>query len=138
MKYKNTKTKVSFQGTIYEFSSIAEANHFNMLSLLLKQGKISDLILQPTYELTKGFKINTNATKSGESKVSGMKYTPDFSYLQDGKQIVVEVKGKVTTDYAMRKKLFLSIAYEKYGVNEFVEVFVKNTFVYDCKSVVKN
>lgn len=135
MKYKNTKTKVSFQGTIYEFSSLAEANHFNMLTLLLKQGKIIDLALQPTYELTQPFKINTTATKSGKSKISGMKYTPDFSYTQDGKLIVVEVKGKITTDFVMRKKLFLAIASEKYSVDTFIEVFAKETYRYDCKSI---
>lgn len=134
MKYKNRKCAVSYNGKSYKFDSKAEMNYFILLTQKLKQGKISDLILQPTYELTKGFKINTTATKSGKSTVSGMKYTPDFSYIQDGKQIVVEVKGKITVDYTMRKKLFLAKAKE-FGIDEFIEVFAKNTFYYDCNSV---
>ena len=130
MKYKNKKSTCNHVKQSLVFSSKAEMNYFLLLQAKLKQGKISDLILQPPYQLTDSFIIKTNATKSGKSTISAMKYTPDFEYIENGKKIVVEVKGTVTTDYIMRKKLFLAKARE-FGVGIFIEVFAKKTIIYE-------
>lgn len=135
MKYHNHKCRLTLDNNTYSFDSKAEMNYFVLLHNKLKQGKISDLVLQPEYNITRTFKIATTATKSGKSIVTGLKYTPDFKYIEDGKVIVVEVKGQKTADYQMRKKIFLSRA-KDLGVDTFIEVFAKSIIKYDCNSVI--
>ena len=103
-KYHNVE--VEFKGI--RFKSKKEQRRFLELYQLYKAGAITDLKLQPQFTL-----IESYIKPSGE-KVSGMKYTADFSYLRDGQLFVEDVKSKVTktTDYKIRKNLMLDI----YGI----------------------
>lgn len=134
-KYNNDKLTIEFHGNTYNFDSMAEANHFILLSKRLEKGEIDQLKLQPSYILTSPFIIATDKTKSGKSRVSHLRYSPDFEYYEKGKKIVVEVKGMKTTSYQMRLKLFLACAYEKHEVDTFIEITLKQSIKYECSSV---
>jgi len=134
-KFIATKTVIEFQGKKYPFPSKAEARHFVELTERLKKREITKLKLQPEFRLTDSYTIATNKTKSGKSTVTGLKYTPDFEYYENGKKVIVEVKGQKTKDYQMRLKLFLSVAYSKYGVDTFIEVVGSKSSRYECASI---
>ena len=88
-----------------KFSSIKEANRYAELKLLEKAQEITYLKLQPSFTLLESFKYQ------GET-IRGMKYTADYYYIdKEGNEVIEETKGFKTTDYTMRKKLFL----HKYG-----------------------
>lgn len=135
MKYKNKKCKTIFAHQEYSFDSIAEMKYFLKLGERLKRFQIEKLKLQPCFVLSEPFQIHTNKTKSGKSDVTAVRYTPDFEYFEDGKRIVVEVKGMKTTSYQIRLRLFLSQAYEAHGIDTFIEVQNGKEVVYDCSSV---
>jgi len=134
-KYKNKKCSTIFQNETYHFDSKAEMAYFNLLTPRLKKFQIEKLKLQPQFQLSEPFTIATNKTKSGKSRMAAMIYTPDFEYFENGKKIVVEVKGKITTDYRIRLKLFLVTAYAKYGVDTFIEVIRGKEIRYECGSI---
>lgn len=134
-KFGAKKTVITFQSKEYEFDSKAEANHFIELCTRLKRFEIEKLSMQPEFILSEGYTIATDKTQSGKSKVSGMKYTPDFKYYENGKLVIVEVKGQKTEAYTMRFKLFLSIAYTKYKVDTFIEIVDGKATRYECASV---
>ncbi|ADV47042.1 DUF1064 domain-containing protein [Nitratifractor salsuginis] len=106
MRHKYRAKKITIDG--YTFDSRAEGRRYQELRLLERAGKIQDLQLQPVFYLAERYKIATNTTKNGKSTVGGLKYTADFQYVQDGRMVVEDVKGMVTTDYNMRKKLFMA------------------------------
>ncbi len=95
-KYKNKKTIVDN----IKFDSKAEANRYIELKLLEKSGKISDLELQPKFELQEKY-INNK----GE-KIRAITYKADFCYLERNKIVVEDVKGVITKEFAIKKKLF--------------------------------
>lgn len=77
-----------------EFHSEKEARHYGQLKIRLLAGEITNLELQPTFEITIGGK-----------KV--FKYIADFRYLVDGVPIVVDVKSPATRKketYRLKKK----------------------------------
>jgi len=136
-KHNNAqKTTVVFQSQSYDFPSKAEADHFLILANRVKRFEIDKLSLQPEFRLTDTFIVETDKTKSGKSTVTGLKYTPDFKYYENGKLVIVEVKGRKTKDYKMRLNLFLSMAYSKYGVDTFIEVTGGKETRYECSSVI--
>ena len=68
----------------------------------LKSGEISDLILQPEYELIPSARI------PHEKPLRAHKYTADFQYVQDGKIVIEDVKSDYTRksrDYIINRKL---------------------------------
>jgi len=134
-KYNNKMCSTVYGGRTYRFDSKAEMAHFIKLSKLLSKKKITQLQLQPEFVIANAFKIGTNKTKSGKSKIGQLKYTPDFQYVEDGKNVVVEVKGMKTTAYTMRFKMFLAIAHNKYKIDTFIEVTNGIQTIYDCASV---
>ena len=111
-----------FNNESYTFDSKAEMTHFAKLGNRLKRGQIERLKLQPQFTLQEGFKLNTDKTKSGKTKVPSMVYTPDFYYIENGKTIVVEVKGFSDTAFNIRKRLFLAML-EEFDVDEYQLVF---------------
>ena len=76
------------------FSSKLEASRYLELKILEKAGEISNLKLQPVFNLiANGIYV-------------GM-YTPDFIYtLPSGEAVIEEVKGFRTKDYSLRKRVF--------------------------------
>ena len=106
MKYNNKKTFVDG----IKFDSKRESDRYIELKLLERSGQISDLILQPRFELIPNYEI------SGR-KVRKTVYVADFQYTENGKIIVEDAKGFKTKDYLIKKKLFEF----KYGI-EITEV----------------
>ena len=128
-KYKNIKCTHIFQNKTYYFDSILEKNHGVELFKQLKDGKISDLVLQKEFQLLEPFTVNTNSTKNKRSRQRAITYVADFSYIRDGKKIVADSKGFCTAIYSLKKKLFLS-QLKEHRVDEFQEVFKAETITY--------
>ena len=101
MKYRNNIRKTE-DGT---FHSDGEYRRWIELKWMQRAGKISDLKRQVRYELIPSQKGETRT----ERKVV---YVADFVYVQNGKTIVEDFKGKKTTDYILKRKLMLY----KYGI----------------------
>ncbi len=101
-KYRNKKTQRIIGKDVYKFDSLKEARHFDKLYLLAKQGKISDLTLQPSYDLIPKQTWNNKTLRK-------ITYKADFRYIQNGKTYVVDVKGMLTDVYKIKMRLFLLI-----------------------------
>lgn len=91
-KYGTIKTTVNG----IKFDSKKEAKRYVQLTLMEKHGLISDLTLQPRFDLI------VNGTKIGF-------YKADFQYAQDGKTVVEDVKGMKTPIYNLKKKMIKAI-----------------------------
>lgn len=98
-KYKNKK--VVYQGK--KFDSQKEFERYLWLKSKQNRGEISDLRLQVRYDLIKGVKI------AGElKKRPTVRYIADFVYVQNGVQVVEDVKSPITAKnavYRMKKHL---------------------------------
>lgn len=100
-KYNNKKTEID--GIV--FDSKKEANRYQELKLLERAGKISDLTLQPEFELQEAFE------KHGK-KFRPIKYKADFSYIEINedqylnKVIVEDTKGFRTKEFELKYKMF--------------------------------
>lgn len=108
-KYNNVKIVVD--GITYD--SKAEYKCINDLKLKEREGYISNLQIKPKYILLESFKDNQGNT------IRQIAYTPEAYYIQNGQEIVLEVKSEPTkTDaYTIRKKLFL----KRYPHIKFIE-----------------
>ncbi len=95
-KYRNRKTIVDG----ITFDSKAEARRYVELKLMEDTGHIKDLKLQPKFELQEKYKNNKGQT------VRAITYKADFSYIENGKLIVEDVKGVETKEFKLKKKLF--------------------------------
>lgn len=94
-KYRNKK--VEFDGI--KFDSERERDRYAELKLLAKAGEITDLKLQPVFELIPAIREN------GKTVQTAIKYRADFSYKKDGKLVVEDAKGVKTEVYKLKKKL---------------------------------
>lgn len=93
-KYRNVPTEVDG----IRFASRREANRYCELMLLVRAGTISNLELQPRYNLTiNGVKVAT--------------YVADFRYEESatGAVVVEDAKGVRTPVYRLKKKLMSAI-----------------------------
>ena len=110
-KYHSKKTVVDG----IEFDSKKEANRYTELKLLVRAGKIRDLVLQPEYELIPKFK------KNGKTYRKTI-YRADFSYfdIEANEYVTEDIKSPITKTpvYMLKKKLLLY----KYGDINFREV----------------
>lgn len=107
-------TKFHNQQTIVDeiaFDSKKEADHYRLLKMRLRMGEITDLELQPVFEIY----IDT----LDRGRISIGKFTPDFRYWEirspDNHVLrVVDVKSQPTktTAYQLRKRLVEAI----YGI----------------------
>lgn len=97
-KYHSVKTEVD--GVV--FDSRAESRRYEELTLLERIGEISDLRLQPEYELQAGF------VHRGK-KIRPIVYRADFSYTENGVLVVEDVKSPATRTplFEVKRKLFL-------------------------------
>jgi hypothetical protein len=95
-KYGNRKTEMA--GIL--FDSKAEAERYGELLLMVAVGEISDLVLQPEYELQPKFK------RDGKT-IRAITYRADFRYREGDRVIVEDVKGMKTQQFELRKKMFL-------------------------------
>lgn len=97
-KYRAVKTVVDG----IKFDSKKEAARYVQLKLMVKSGTVTDLELQPRYDLI------INRQKCGF-------YKADFRYFENGKEVVEDVKGMKTPIYNLKKKLIKAI----YGIEIF-------------------
>jgi len=78
------------------FDSQAEATRYGVLKVIQSAGLITDLRLQVPYQIT----------------VNGKKvcrYVADFVYIENGKEVVEDVKGMKTPVYNLKKKLMEAV-----------------------------
>lgn len=94
----------------HKFPSKMEGNRYIKLREMQREHKISDLELQPPFLLQEGF------TRDGK-KYRPITYVADFKYKMGDKTIVEDVKGYLTPEYKIKKKLLLY----KYSDFEFRE-----------------
>lgn len=97
-KYNNKKVVVDGQ----KFDSKKEAYRYQALKKLEKNGYISDLQTQVVFELAPSVIINGR-------KKPALKYKADFVYMNNGKKIVEDVKGVLTTVYKIKRHLMKSV-----------------------------
>ena len=96
-KYNNIKKTIDN----ITFDSIKESQRYLELKMLLKTKRISDLMLQPSFELQPMF-IDRHSVKH-----RAINYVADFSYYEGGIRIIEDVKGMKTEVYKIKKKLFI-------------------------------
>lgn len=90
----------------HTFASTRELNRYKELLLLEQAGEISNLELQPKYE------VIPRQVKADGSVERAAPYTADFRYVEDGRVVVEDVKSKATAklrDYVLRRKLMLYV-----------------------------
>lgn len=97
-KYNNRKTEVDG----IKFASKRESDRYKELKLLESIDMISDLVLQPRFELQPAF------VHDGK-KVEPIAYVGDFQYTdnESGLTILEDSKGFRTDVYRLKKKLLL-------------------------------
>ena len=100
-KYGNKKTPRIVNGIEVKFDSIKEARYYDKLYLRAKAGQITELTLQPKYELIPTIKWNGKTLRK-------ITYSADFRYVENGKTYVIDVKGMLTDVYKIKMRLFVS------------------------------
>lgn len=98
----NGRSKYHAKKTVVDgipFDSKREADRYLVLKSMEEDGTIEDLRRQVRYELIPAFDVN------------GVHYRPvfyvaDFVYVEDGKEVVEDVKGMRTDVYRLKSKLF--------------------------------
>lgn len=99
-KYRNIVTEVDG----IKFASAAESRRYSELRLLVRAGAITDLTLQPRYEIIPKY-INAKGRK-----VQAAYYVADFNYYDttEGEYVIEDVKRPQTATavYKLKKKLF--------------------------------
>ena len=98
-KYRNQK--IYCETSKRYFDSKKEHERFHELNLLLKANEITDLTLQPKFELQQKFKKNNKSYRKIE-------YIADFMYYDNKlkKMVIEDTKGYKTKDYLLKKKMF--------------------------------
>lgn len=101
-KYHARKTTVDG----ITFDSRKEADRYLVLKGMEEDGLIEDLRRQVRYELVPAFDVDGRHYRP-------VCYVADFVYVEDGQEVVEDVKGMRTDTYRLKSKLF---AY-RYGVS---------------------
>ena len=104
-KYGNKRTKLDG----INFDSEKEAGRYADLLMMQKAGIISSLERQKPFELQPAF------YDSDGIKHQPIKYVADFVYMQDGKQVIEDVKSDGTRKnqvYKLKKKMMLYHGWE--------------------------
>lgn len=82
------------------FDSKAERDYYIYLLSLKQAGEVTEIRLQPEFELQPAYKL-------GKNKRRAIKYTADFEVTySDGRREVVDVKGFAARDFSLRKRMF--------------------------------
>lgn len=112
-KYNNKK--VEFDGIT--FDSTKEGKRYLFLKDAQEKGLISNLELQPKFELIPSIKENYVKHLKTKDKICertvqlAITYTADFSYVKDGVRIVEDVKASpklesLDKSFLLKKKIF--------------------------------
>jgi uncharacterized protein YejL (UPF0352 family) len=94
-KYRAVKTN--------GYASKKESKRAQELALMAAGGLITNLMEQVSYQL-----IPSQRNAFGKAE-RPCKYIADFVYIQDGKQVVEDVKGQRLPEYIIKRKLMLMI-----------------------------
>lgn len=81
------------------FDSRKEADRYLVLKGMEEDGSIEDLRRQVRYELVPAFNVDGKHYRP-------VYYVADFVYVEDGKEVVEDVKGMRTDVYKLKSKLF--------------------------------
>jgi hypothetical protein len=90
------------------FDSKKERDYYVILQMMLKNNQITDLKTQVKFELQPSFKFK-------EKTIRAINYIADFTYVKDGKLIIVDTKGYRTEVYKLKKKM---MQYRGYDIEE--------------------
>lgn len=101
-KYHAKKTTVDG----ITFDSRKEADRYLVLKGMEDDGAIEDLRRQVRYELVPAFDVDGKHYRH-------VCYVADFVYMEDGKEVVEDVKGMRTDVYKLKSKLFA----RRYGMS---------------------
>lgn len=88
------------------FDSRKEADRYLALKGMEEDGAIEDLRRQVRYELVPAFDMDGRHYRP-------VYYVADFVYVEDGKEVVEDVKGVRTDVYKLKSKLFA----RRYGMS---------------------
>lgn len=95
------------------FDSVREYNRYRELKLLERAGKIEKLNRQVSYTLIPAqYRTVIDPKTHSERRACierAVTYKADFTYWQDGKLVVEDVKGVKTKDYIIKRKLMLHV-----------------------------
>lgn len=94
-KYHAKKTTVDG----ISFDSRKEADRYLVLKGMEEDGAIEDLRRQVRYELVSAFDVDGKHYRP-------VYYVADFVYVEDGREVVEDVKGMRTDIYKLKSKLF--------------------------------
>lgn len=81
------------------FDSRKEADRYLALKCMEEDGSIENLRRQVRYELVPAFDVDGKHYRP-------VFYVADFVYVEDGKEVVEDVKGMRTDVYKLKSKLF--------------------------------
>jgi uncharacterized protein DUF1064 len=99
-KYKAKKAVVDG----ITFASQAEARRYGELKLLLKAGVIKHLTMQPYFQLAPAVRLD------GKKRMKpALRYQADFSYTENSKLVVEDVKGVMTEAFRIKQHLMATI-----------------------------
>lgn len=85
------------------FASQMEADYYLYLQEEVKEGRVLEFKLQPEFILLDGY------TKYGR-KIRPITYIGDYYvWYEDGTEKVIDVKGKETADFKLKRKMFDSV-----------------------------
>lgn len=101
-KYKARKTVIDG----ITFDSRREADRYIVLKSMEEDGAIENLRRQIRYELVPAFDVDGKHYRP-------VYYVADFTYREDGKEVVEDVKGMRTDVYRLKSKLFA----KRYGMS---------------------
>lgn len=113
-KYGNKKTYVDG----IKFDSLKEARYYMYLRSLADAGKIENLRLQVPFELLPDIyeeatiRLKTKDKMVTKKVQSAVRYFADFVFVQDGEEIVVDVKSAATRRkdaYVLKKKMMRAL-----------------------------
>lgn len=98
----NGRSKYHAKKTVVDgitFDSKREADRYLVLKSMEEDGTIENLRRQVRYELIPAFDVDGRHYRP-------VSYVADFVYVEDGKEVVEDVKGVVTDVYRLKSKLF--------------------------------
>lgn len=122
------KSKFKYKSIVYDghtFKSTIEYNRYIELKVLENSGKISNLKLQPEFELFPKEIIR-------EKNYPRIKYTSDFEYIDcnTNKRVIEEIKSVATAkekDYKLRIRIFID-KYIKDSDLVFIETIIGENY----------
>ncbi len=79
----------------------AEARRYAELLLMQRSGQIRELQVHPSYTVLPAFR-----DRRGQ-RHQPVAYEADFAYLEEGEQVVEDVKGHATDVWKIKEKMFL-------------------------------